>query len=69
MLLLLTTTLDGSGNGIVLGGSAGTVEVVMKTAKTASLNLPNPDRLDEERDAVLRRKSDHRHETRTADGR
>lgn len=36
-LLTLSTTLDGSGNGIILGGIAGTVRVLIKTAKTATL--------------------------------
>jgi hypothetical protein len=36
-LLTLTNTLDGSGNGIILGGDEGTIRVVIKTAKTATL--------------------------------
>lgn len=36
---LLTTTLDGSGNGLILSGSAGTVEVIMKTALTATFTF------------------------------
>jgi len=38
-ILTLTTTLDGSGNGIILGGSAGTVRLVIKTAKTATFTF------------------------------
>ncbi len=38
-ILLLTTTLDATGNGIILGGAAGTVRVVVKTAKTATLTF------------------------------
>jgi hypothetical protein len=37
-LLNLSTTLDGSGNGIILG-SDGTVRLVIKTAKTATLTF------------------------------
>src|SRR6478609_8717855 len=38
-ILTLTTTLDGAGNGIILGGSAGTVRIVIKTAKTTTLTF------------------------------
>jgi hypothetical protein len=34
VVLSLTDVLDGAGNGLVLGGSDGTVELVIKTAKT-----------------------------------
>lgn len=33
---VLALTLDGAGNGIILGGAAGTVRVVLKSAKTAT---------------------------------
>lgn len=33
----LSTTLDPQGNGIIIGGAAGTVRVLIKTAKTATL--------------------------------
>jgi hypothetical protein len=39
--LSLSTTLDVNGNGIILGGSAGTVRLVIKTAKTATLPTAN----------------------------
>lgn len=35
----LSTALDDAGNGIILGGSAGTVEVVIKTAKTKTFGF------------------------------
>ena|SRR6478752_1316452 len=38
-ILTLTTTLDGLGNGIILGGSAGTVRIVIKTAKTTTFSF------------------------------
>jgi hypothetical protein len=41
VILSLSTTLDGTGNGIILGGAAGTVRLVIKTAKTAVLPLAN----------------------------
>lgn len=35
----LSTTLDVNGNGIILGGSAGTVQIVIKTAMTETFTF------------------------------
>lgn len=42
-LALLSTTLDGSGNGIIMGGSAGTVRVLMKSALTDTFDFAEAD--------------------------
>lgn len=38
-ILTLTTTPDANGNGITLGGAAGTISILIKTATTATMNF------------------------------